>query len=499
MALSRRDAAQEYWRRRQLRRSLVNFARECGFEPAPHHKLIIDHLEKVARGEVDRLIITAPPGSAKSTYVSVLFPAWLLANNNVASILAASHTSELAERWGRQVRNLVAERSAELGISLSPDSQAAGRWRLDTGGEYLATGVGGAILGFRSDVSIIDDPVRSREDAASETLRRNHREWFSSDLRTRLKPGGRIIIVSTRWHEEDLVGWLLDKAANGGERWTRLNLPAIAEDNDVLGRQPGELLWDDDYGYAEFLRREHQVQTPMVWASLYQQRPAPETGDFFKAEWLKPYEKAPARELMRCYGASDYAVTAGGGDYTVHIVVGVDPQNRIYLLDMWRGRTASDVWVEKMLDLVKLWSPMSWAEETGQIRSGVGPLIDKRSRERRVYVHRQAFPTKYDKAVRAQAIRGRMAFDGLHVPVKAHWYPAFLQELLGFPNAKHDDAVDALGLVGQMLATMVGGTKPPSPRVKNLDDYVEIDQFNMGRNFENLAWIDDPTPANDWV
>jgi hypothetical protein len=101
MALSRRDAAQEYWRRRQLRRSLVNFARECGFEPAPHHKLIIDHLEKVARGEVDRLIITAPPGSAKSTYVSVLFPAWLLANNNVASILATSHTSELAETLGQ--------------------------------------------------------------------------------------------------------------------------------------------------------------------------------------------------------------------------------------------------------------------------------------------------------------------------------------------------------------------------------------------------------------
>jgi predicted phage terminase large subunit-like protein len=270
-----------------------------------------------------------------------------------------------------------------------------------------------------------------------------------------------------------------------------LSMPAIAEENDQLGRKPGEFLWDDDdYGYGQFLRREHQTQTPMNWAALYQQRPAPETGDFFKAEWLKPYDKAPARELMRCYGASDYAVTAGGGDYTVHIVVGVDPENRIYLLDLWRGRTASDVWVEKLLDMAKQWSPMAWAEETGQIRAAVGPLIDKRQSERRVYVFRKTFPTKYDKAVRAQAIRGRMALDGLYVPTKAHWYTAFQQELLSFPVGKHDDIVDCIGLVGQMLATMVGGTKPSSPRRRNLDDYGEIDQFNADRNFENLAWID---------
>jgi hypothetical protein len=217
VAPSRREAARILWRRRQLRCSLTEWARECSFEPAPHHRLIIDHLEKVARGEIDRLIICAPPGSAKSTYVSVLFPAWLLANKHTASILAASHTTELAERWGRQVRNIVMERSAELGIQLSPDSQAAGRWRLTTGGEYMAAGVGQAILGFRATVAILDDPIRSREDANSDALRRSHRDWFASDLRTRLKPGGRIIICSTRWHEEDLVGWNLEKMAGGGE------------------------------------------------------------------------------------------------------------------------------------------------------------------------------------------------------------------------------------------------------------------------------------------
>jgi len=128
---------------------------------------------------------------------------------------------------------------------------------------------------------------------------------------------------------------------------------------------------------------------------------------------------------MRIYGGSDYAVTADGGDYTVHFVVGLDPEGRMYLLDGWRKQSSSDEWIEAFCDLVTLWKPVGWAEEKGQISAGVGPALDKRQRERKAYVYREQFPTRGDKAVRAQSIRGRMPLEGLYVPTQASWYPAF--------------------------------------------------------------------------
>ena len=130
----------------------------------------------------------------------------------------------------------------------------------------------------------------------------------------------------------------------------------------------------------------------MMWAALYQQRPAPEEGDYFKADWLKPYDAFPPERRCRIYGGSDYAVTADGGDYTVHVVVGLDPDGRMYVLDLWRKQTASDEWIEAFCDLVTLWKPMGWAEEKGQISAGIGPALDKRQRELKAYVYRQQFP-----------------------------------------------------------------------------------------------------------
>jgi predicted phage terminase large subunit-like protein len=201
----------------------------------------------------------------------------------------------------------------------------------------------------------------------------------------------------------------------------------------------------------------------MMWAALYQQRPAPEEGDYFKAKWLKPCGKLSAKETLRVYGASDYAVTADGGDYTVHAVVGLDPDGRMYLLDLWRKQTATDEWIEAFCDLVLEWKPTWWAEEKTQITSGVGPYIDRRQRERKALVYREQFPTRGDKAVRAQSIRGRMALEGLYVPAHATWYPEFRAELLNFPAGKHDDQVDALGLIGQLLDQMLPGQKPRPP------------------------------------
>jgi predicted phage terminase large subunit-like protein len=272
--------------------------------------------------------------------------------------------------------------------------------------------------------------------------------------------------------------------AAGGDRWDIVSLPAIAEDDDPLGRAPGEPLWPE-WEDLDALNRKRMIVGARDWSALYQQRPAPEEGDYFKADWLRPYKDAPALETLRVYGGSDYAVTADGGDYTVHGVVGIDPEGRMYLLDLWRAQTSSDVWIEAFCDLVKRWKPVGWACETGQINSGIGPYLDRRQQEREAYVYRQVFPTRGDKAVRAQSIRGRMALEGLYVPVNASWYPALRAELLSFPAGKHDDQVDALGLIGQLLDIMGKGTPVAVPeKPKNPSGY---------RSYSEQA------PSNDWV
>ena len=461
---------------RKIKGGFTDWCLRCGYAPARHHRLLISELEKVATGETRNLAIFMPPGSAKSRYASVLFPPWLLASRPW-NILAASHTTELARRWGRQVRNLITEHSDVLRIGLADDSQAAERWSLTTGVEYSAAGVGTGIAGFRARLGLIDDPIRSRQDADSELIRDRIWDWYINDFRTRLVPGAAEILIQTRWHEDDLAGRALQH-----KEWKVLSLPALAVANDALGRKLGEPLWDDDgYGYGAQLR-ELATNTPArTWSALYQQTPSPDSGEYFKAEWLKPYDKPPARETLRVYGGSDYAVTANGGDWTVHAVVGLDPLGRMYLLDIWRQQAASDVWVEAFCDLVKFWKPMAWAEETGQINAGVGPFLEKLQRERQAYVMREQFPTRGDKAVRAQSIRGRMALEGLYVPVNAPWYPELRRELLSFPVGKHDDQADALGLVGQLLDRMIKGTAavPENAPIVGITDMTMADAFKL--------------------
>ena len=428
-----------------------------------------------------------PPGSAKSTYASILYPAWHLANSPHSLVLGCSHTTELAKRFGRRVRNLIGDHELILGISLS-DETAADRWRLHQGGEYKAAGVGTGIAGFRADLVIIDDPIRSREDADSAAVRNGHWEWYWGDVNPRVKPDAKWILIQTRWHEDDLAGRILEASKNGGDHWEVVSLPAEAEDNDPLGRLPGEFLWEDgEYGYSRFLRQQKANQLPRNWTALYQQKPTPDTGDYFKSDWLRPYDKAPDKDTLKVYGASDYAITDDGGDFTVHLVVGVDPNNNIFLFDVWRAQVAPDKWVDAFCDLVRQWEPIGWAEESGQIKVGVGPFLDQRSRERKAYVARTEFPTRGDKARRAQSIRGRMALDGLYVPIRAPWYPAFRAELLSFPAGKHDDQVDALGLIGQLLAVMVPGRPAEKPEEKQQSGYA-AHPSQGGDNYNPDTW-----------
>jgi predicted phage terminase large subunit-like protein len=464
MPITLAEAAAEFLARRHIRNSLIAWGKHRGYDAAPHHRLICNEieafLEPSCKDEV--LLLFAPPGSAKSTWVSVLTPSWYLAKYPTHSILAATHSIEFAQRWGRRVRNDIELEHKALGIRLDEANKASDRWAITAGGEYYGVGAGVGIAGFRADLGLGDDFFGSREDAYSPAIREKRWDWYLYDFGARLRPGAKRILMNTRWHQEDVAGRVLEQIERGIVKGRIINMPAKAEENDLLGRQPGEYLWDEPqgYDYGAFLRQREREVSPMMWSAQYQQRPAPETGEFFKAEWLKEIDILPARSSLRTYGASDYAVTADGGDYTVHIVVGVDAEMRLYVLDLWRMQTSSDKWVDVFCDLVRQYKPMAWAEEKGQIGASLAPFIELRQRQRAAYVAREGFPTKSDKAVRAQSIRGRMALSGLYVPRSAAWYPEFRRELLAFPTGR-DDQVDALGLIGQLLDVMVVAAAPP--------------------------------------
>jgi hypothetical protein len=198
--VDRRAAAEELLRRQRVRGSLEELSKLCELTPAAHHRNIMKHLEQVTRREIDRLLVSAPPGSAKSQTASVLFPASFLANHPSAQIVTASHTQDLAERFGRRVRNLIAEHGVTLGLELSDDSQAAGRWNLKSGGSLFAVGASGALAAYRADLVVLDDVYRSMDEAYSDNVRQKVSEWFFSEVLPRLRPGGKVVGIGTRFH-----------------------------------------------------------------------------------------------------------------------------------------------------------------------------------------------------------------------------------------------------------------------------------------------------------
>jgi predicted phage terminase large subunit-like protein len=440
--------------RRAAARSLIDFTRYTypRYDAASIHFQIAEQLERVARDEVDRLMLLVPPRHGKSELASRRFPAWYLGRQPDKQFISASASFALAEDFGRDVRNLMnsEEYQQVFDTRLAEDSQARGRWTTTEGGSYFATGVGGALMGRGAHMFLIDDPFGSMADARSEPARKNVHDWFSANY-SRLEKNGKIILINHRMHQDDLSDRLLAQQAASGDQWTVVELKAVSSE--------GEALWPDKFD-SEALARIKANITAQDWAALYQQEPTAETGSYFKDDWLIPILDLPPRGVLNVYGASDYAVTSNGGDYTVHVVIGIDPTRRMFLLDLWRQQTSSNVWIEAYCDLVQKWKPSFWAEEKTQITSGVGPFITARARERQAYTSREQFPTRHDKAVRAQSIRGRMELDGMYVPTRATWLPDLKAELLAFPTGKHDDIVDALGLVGQLLDKVSPGIRP---------------------------------------
>lgn len=460
------QAAAELLRRRTARKSFADFCRFVAPEepPAKHHELICDAGDKIISGEIKRAMFLMPPGSAKSTYATVRFPAYYLGQLKDKGVICASYNDTLASRFGKKTRNLIKQPETQRlypGLQLQQDSQAKGEWETEDGGFYFSVGIGGGVTGRRGDLGIIDDPIKGRKDADSQLIRDNAWSWYIDDFRTRLKPGASILLIQTRWHEDDLAGRILPEdwkgesgliTARDGEQWYVVCLPAQANENDILGRTPGEWLWLDwfDQEFWEQTKKtanQHDVRT---WNSLYQQVPASEEGTFFKREWFKRFNLGTEPKVNK-YQSTDFAVTDGNGDFTELGIVGLDSEQDIWALDWWYGQETADKWIDALLDQVKQHSPFATFGETGPIRRSVEPFMSMASRNRNIYPRLEWITRNSDKASMARAFQGMAAAGKVHIP-NTDWGDRLLSQLMSFPTGKHDDAVDVLALFGMALS-----------------------------------------------
>ncbi len=443
----------ELLKRRKARTGLIPFTEYTNhaYEPAPPHSEIAEKLEAVERGEIDRLMIFMPPRHGKSELASRRFPAWYMGRNPDKQIIAASYNSDLASDFGREVRNIIRtnEFSRLFNVKLAEDSRAAGRWNTDAGGAYVAAGVGTAVTGRGAHILLIDDPVKDREEAESELRRETIWNWYTSTAYTRLMPGGAVILIQTRWHEDDLGGRLLEAEQNGGDKWVKVNLPAIKD---------GQALWPERYN-VDALKRIKAAIGPRDFEALYQQNPTPDDGTFFLRDWFKRHDDAPAKGHI--YITSDYAVTEDGGDWTAHLVWNYH-EDTLTLIDGWTGQTSADVWIEELLRLVKQHRPLCYFGEAGVIVKAVKPMLTRRMNELRVFARTEWIPSISDKPTRARAFQARAAMGKVSLP-KTDLGEKVLNQLLSFPAGKHDDLVDTCALMGMVIDMAHPGFTPAAP------------------------------------
>ena len=418
--------------------------------PARHHQEMMRRLEALTDDTGGRLMVQMPPGSGKSIYGSMLFPAWWFTRHPQSSVIMTCHTRELATHFGRGIRNYATENADMLGYGLERDNHAAHRFRTTTGGEFFATGLGGGITGRRADLVLIDDPIKSHSEADSAAHRDYVWNWYRSELTPRLKPGGRIVLIMTRWHMDDLGGRLEES----GEAWDILRLPALAEAADALGRAPGAALWPE-WEDAAALDAKRRVVGERVWSALYQQAPRPETGSLFPVARIGMVAEAPAG--LRCVRAWDLAATeAGHGrdpDWTVGMKLGTDASGRVFVLDVLRMRAGPGAVAESILRTAQADGRsvvVGLPQDPGQAgKQQVAWLTGQLAGHRVV-----ASPETGSKLTRATPVAAQAEVGNL-VVVQAGWNAALLDELRDFPTGRKDDQVDALARGFSLLGEAV--------------------------------------------
>ena len=410
----------------------------------PHQELIYRHLRRVTSGEVKRLMIFMPPRHSKSETVTVRYTAWRMIREPAMNVILGSYNQRLANRFSRKIRRL-----AGAGTDLSKDRKAVDEWETAAGGTLCAVGVGSGVTGYGASLIVIDDPVKSRAEAESRAYRESTWDWFNDDIYTRLEPGAAMVLIQTRWHEDDLAGRLLREMEDGGERWEVLSLPAIAEDNDPLGRSVGEALCPDRYDIGELLRIRKKLGE-YTFTSLYQQRPVPREGGLFKRKWFSRIVDHPPEGLRWFRGYDLAASTRTSADFTASFRCAIDEESGdLYIADGFRGRIEGP---EQQRYII---GRMEAEENTVHgIEAALHGRIFVQELRRQVSlagVPLRAVEPDGDKFTRALAWANRAA-EGKVVLVRGPWIADFIEEATRFPDGRHDDQVDAVSLAVKLMS-----------------------------------------------
>jgi predicted phage terminase large subunit-like protein len=420
--------------------------------PAAHHRRLMAALDAVSRGETDRLMVLMPPGSAKSTYVSVLFPAWYLGRHPRAALIMACHTDSLATHFGRRARALVQDYSAVLDYRLAADERAANCWRTNRGGEYFGSGIHGPIAGRRADLAIIDDPVKSWAEADSPMCREHAWDWYRTDLIARLKPRGRVVLVMTRWHQDDLGGRILEMEPG----WTVLRLPALAVPPDPMGRVEGEALWPA-WEDAEALARKRTTMGERAFAALFQQDPRPPSGGLFMPERIAVCDMAPSGTLgVRAWDlASALPAPGKDPDWTVGLRLERDAEHRFVVTDILRLRGTPGEVETAIVKTAERDGPavlVSLPQDPGQAGQAQAAYLTRKLAGFTV----RCSPETGAKLTRAGPVAAQIEARNLSL-VRAPWNRIFVEELRDFPHGHKDDQVDALS---RAFMTLVASAAP---------------------------------------
>jgi predicted phage terminase large subunit-like protein len=435
---------------------------------SPALERIDAELVPLADGDCDRLMVFMPPQEGKSQRCSRRFPAWLLAQDPTLRVGAVSYQEGKAVRWGKVVRRDAAAHP-ELGITLRADSRAAGEWETVQGGGMVCAGIGGALTGIPLDVLVIDDPFAGRAEAESLTYRDAAWDWWENVGSTRLSRRGRVLLMMTRWHEDDLAGRLLAREPG---RWRVLSIPAIAEsDDDPLGRQPGEELQSVTHptGWFEKVR---ELRSAYVWRSVYQQRPTAAEGNLFRRSSFRFWHRGEAglvsldgqvaalADLHRFATVDLASSTRTSADWTVIAVWGITPSGDLLLLDRVRKRVAEAAHFDELAPLRQRWLRPGDVVHVESRMFGT-TLVYAAGRAGVPVAELKADADKLTRALPAADLlrQGRAWF-----PADAPWLDEWCDELAAFPNGTHDDQVDVLAYAARVaVAHWLPPELPPAP------------------------------------
>lgn len=439
---------EDEWRAMAARKGLRHFSRRMvpGYTWGPHLGVLVPKLEEAVRSAGARVILTMPPRHSKSLHVSENLPAWYLGNFPDNRIILACHTQELASTFSRRIRNKLNHPLWPFeGVAVADDKASVKAWDIGghQGGLY-AVGVGGSPTGHGANLIIIDDPIKNAQAADSQTFRDELWEWYTGTIRTRLEPGGVIIVTATRWHEDDLTGRLILEQSKGGEVWEEVHMPAVSDE--------GQPLWPERWPVEE-LAKVKQGTSERVWAAQYQGKPVLGSGGLLARGYWKRYKELP--KLAKAEILVDSAFKTGvHNDFTVFALWARGVDGDAYLVWRWREKVEFPALIrlghkvhqraEEMLPGMKI--PLV-VEDKASGQSAIQtwrqplPLADG-THLPKLPVIAYPVPANLSKISRAEGVSGYVEGGKAHIPAEAPWLEEWLAEHERFPLGAHDDQVD---------------------------------------------------------